>query len=285
MRRSSVTASALLASTLIATCGDALAGATACARAAPIVAPVARSPSVAASGVGACVVAPAALARSAHEPMLIDARRGGGLRAAIPGALAFDADAIDPRPPFEANAAALLIGDAGDVRRLAGVCATLQARGYAKLRVLAGGFDAWRRLANGSGNLQRPPAIPMTAGALGRQAAAAPRTIVFDANADAGLHRLGGSSNVAGRSETPVDAARRIAKDLRRRGVVPGVDPIVVVLAERAAIDAWRDAWDATAYPDPQFYIGADEQFRADLARDERIAAERGKPLPGPCDR
>lgn len=220
-------------------------------------------------------------ARDAVGSQLADARQGHALREALPGAVTFDVAAA--APPFDAATTVALIGEAGDVRDLLAVCARLHAAGYANVRVVAGGIDAWRR-ADGSSRATAPPTW-LGAPALSRRALDAPHALVFDANADTGLRRLGDAKHIAWPGETPAVAARRIAAELARRHVVPGVDPITVVVADRGAAAAWRDAWNATAYPDPQFYVGVDPQYRTDLANAERIAAGRGKPLPGPCDR
>jgi hypothetical protein len=156
--------------------------------------------------------------------------------------------------------------------------------GYTNVRIVAGGIDAWRR-AGHLPQLAKTPSRWLTASALERRALDAPHALVFDAAADPALHRLGDGSHVARGDEMPADTAARIARALERRGVVPGVDPIVVVLADRGAAPAWRDAWNATRYPDPEFHVGTDADFRRDVAAAARIAAERDKPLPGPCDR
>lgn len=270
---------ACVAAPLAAVCSTA-AVAAACAKAtgaAPATLPAAL-PKVDAAVAAKCM---AATAGSADR--LVDARRPGGLRASIPGAVAADLDTGSAALPFDSGERILLVGDSYGVRHLVAQCARLQAVGYAKVRVLAGGFEAWRRASDASA-VAPPPAF-VSSDTLEQRTHDAPHALMFDADADAALRSLGDAANVARHGETPAAAAQRIARELERRKVAPGLDPVLVVLADRASAPAWRDAWNATAYPDPQFYIGTNEQFRSDVARTARIAAERGKPLPGPCDR
>lgn len=277
MRRA-IIIGACIAVLLAAACGNA--AAAACAKASG---PVPVTPAAALPKVDAAVAAKCMAATAGSADRLVDARRAGGLRAAIPGAVAADLDAGGAPLPFGAGERVLLVGDSTGVRHLVAQCARLQASGYARVRVLAGGFEAWRRTADASA-VSEPPAF-VTADALEQRALDAPHALVFDAAADKALRPLGDAAHVARTGETPAVAAQRIARELERRKVAPGLDPVLVVLADRASAPAWRDAWNATVYPDPQFYIGTNKQFRSDVARTARIAAERGKPLPGPCDR
>ncbi|TDR42530.1 hypothetical protein DFR29_108114 [Tahibacter aquaticus] len=225
----------------------------------------------------------AALRREPGAPHLLDARRGGGLRAPIAGATPVDTAAADALAVFDKAAKLLLVGAADEVRALTEVCARWRAQGHAGVRVLAGGVEALPPAAAAAA----PPAPPVfvSAGMLQRQAALAPASLVFDAGTDAPLQRIGRAANVARPGEAPRHAARRIARELARSGVVAGLDPLIVVVADHRAAPAWREAWQATAYANPRFYLGSDAEFRVALARDERMATDRGKPLPGPCDR
>ncbi|MDC8015055.1 rhodanese-like domain-containing protein [Tahibacter soli] len=278
---------ALVAAALACAASATQAGQPTVCHAGDAVAPAAATAAADGGNVDECILRPEAMRDAVWSgAAIVDARIVAGLRNPwIPGA------STPTRAELAASAfgdaRVVVVGNARDMHALLDLCRRLHAQGRHGVRVLAGGIEAWRRagqpLRGDASVLDRPAFVGDID--LARVAATSPGLIVFDADADPALRPLGAENRVAGRRETRAGAARRIARALERARVVPGVEPVTVVVADRGASAEWLAAWNATPYPNPQFYAGRDADYRLALTRSERIAAERDQPLPGPCDR